>query len=98
MLHTFFRLMEIEPFLIAPGDDVLDTIRRVQPDIVLLDLDTPILQALEIAAHTRAQLPATGIIFMSSHPIAVPGALPLIAKPGECFEKLLQLMELVLEV
>jgi DNA-binding NtrC family response regulator len=99
MLHTFFRLMELEPSLIAPGDDVLATLRRVEPDVALLDLDTSILQALEIAAEIRSQLPTVGIIFMSNDPAAAPAAAaPLIAKPGECFEKLLQLMELVLEV
>lgn len=97
MLHTFFRLMDLEPSMIAPGSGALATIRRVQPDIALLDLDTPNLQALEMAAEIRAALPATGIIFMSNA-TPPPEAAPVVAKPGACFERLLALMEMMLEV
>lgn len=83
MLHTFFRLMDLEPSLIDPGPAAVPTIRRLQPHVLLLDLELPDLRALDIANQLDAVVP---IIYLSA------GDKP------RGFEDLLSLFERVLEV
>lgn len=83
MLHTFFRLMELEPSLIDPGPAAVPTIRRLRPHVLLLDLDLPDLRAVEIAREIDTAIP---IIYLSAPD-----------KPRG-FEDLLSLFERVLEV
>jgi DNA-binding NtrC family response regulator len=102
MLHTFLRLMELDCSLLPPeSDDVVATIRRRRPDILILDLDLPDLRALEIANAVRIHAQALPIIFLTDDdPIAAPSAVPIngpvMRKPGDRFEELLQLFEMVL--
>jgi DNA-binding response OmpR family regulator len=86
MLHTFFRLMELEPSLIEPDPAALPTLRRLRPDILLLDLDLPDLRALDIAREIGFPV---RIIYLSARG----GGFP---KPSS-FEDLLTLFEHVLE-
>lgn len=90
MLHTFFRVMELEPSLIAPDSDAVPTLRRLRPDVLLLDLDLPGLRALEIAREIGDAFP---IIYMSE----TPESAEVVRKPRK-FEELLRVMEAVLEV
>lgn len=83
MLHTFFGLMDLEPSLIDPGPAAAATLRRLHPDVLLLDLDLPDLRALDIAREFDGTLP---IIYLSAG-----------NKPST-FEELLGLFERVLEV
>jgi two-component system OmpR family response regulator len=96
MLHTFFRLMELEPSLVSPDSDAVPTISRLRPDVVLLDLDLPDLQALELARQIRTQLPAVPIIFATDEDPFLDVGDPVIRKPHDRFEDLLRLFELVL--
>lgn len=91
MLHMFFRLMELECSLISPASDVLDTVRRVDPDVVILDLDLPDLRSLELAREIRAP-----VIFVTDDESAAAAVAPVIRKPRDRFEELLRLMEMVL--
>ena len=100
MLHTFFRLMELDCFIVRPDRDAVPTLRRFAPDVLILDLDLPDLRALEIARELRA-LPI--ILLTSRDPQLVPIDAPVMRKPpvGEMadeFEELLRLFELVLAV
>lgn len=104
MLHTFFRLMEIDAVVIPPGEQpaeaVAATVCRLAPQAVLLDWDLPDLRALDIAREIRAAAPALVIVFTTRHPGA--GAPPIeratiTRRPGERFEELLFLLEVVLE-
>jgi len=83
MLHTFFGLMDLEPSLIEPGPAALPTLRRLRPDILLVDLDHPDLRALDLAREID---PAIPIIYLSAD-----------RKP-RTFDDLLGLFEKVLEV
>ena len=97
MLHTFFRLMELDCSLIAPDFQAVPTLRRLRPDVLLLDLDLPDLRALEIAREISRAKPPVPIIFMTeSHPEMVPFDAPVLRKPRDRFEELLRLFELVL--
>ena len=97
MLHTFFRLMELDASLVDPSDDPLATIRRLAPDVVILDLDCPELHAVEIAEELRGRI---GVILETAGelPASAPEGVSVIRKPQPQFEELLRLMELVLEV
>jgi FixJ family two-component response regulator len=97
MLHTFLRLMELDCSLISPETDVVATVRRQRPDILILDLDLPGLRALEIANEVHRTAHTLPIIFLTDDE---PGLLPLdgpvMRKPRDRFEELLRLFEMVL--
>lgn len=97
MLHTFFRLMELDCSLVTPESDVVPTVRRQHPDILILDLDLPDLRALDIAHEMRASDHALPIIFLTdSEPELLPVEGPVMRKPRDRFEELLRLFEMVL--
>ncbi len=99
MLHMFFSLMELECSLVPPFSDPIGTLRRLAPDVLILDLDLPDLRALEIARAVRVYDDALPIIFLSEDIDEIaPIAAPSMRKPHDRFEELLQLFELVLEV
>jgi CheY-like chemotaxis protein len=97
MLHTFFRLMELDCSLVPPDPDPVSTIRRLQPDVLIVDLDLPDLRALDIAREIRVNTPRMPIIFLTDDPDATLAFdAPLMRKPHDRFEELLRLFELVL--
>lgn len=97
LLHLFFRLLELECSLICPGSEAVPTLRRLQPDVLILDLDLPDRRALAIAGEVRALLPDLPIIYLSDSETPAEVA-PLMAKPHGRFEELLGLFEVVLAV
>ena len=96
MLHMFFRLMELECSLVEANSAAVPTIRRLEPDVLILDLDLPDLRALDIAREIRARIPRLPIIFLTTRDDAPAIASPLIRKPDGRFEELLRLFEVVL--
>ena len=95
MLHMFFRLMELECSIVRPDSDAVPTLRRLRPDVLILDLDLPDLRALDIARELRA----TPMILLTAHdPQLLPIDAPVMRKPDGVFEELLRLFELVLAV
>ena len=97
MLHTFFRLMELDCTLVAPDFQAVSTLRGLRPDVLIIDLDLPDLRALDIARetrHLRADLP---LIFLTDDtPPMIPFDAPVLPKPHDRFEELLRLLEIVL--
>ncbi|HEX8619153.1 MAG TPA: response regulator [Thermoanaerobaculia bacterium] len=97
MLHTFFRLMELDCSLIPPDFLAVPTVRRLSPDVVILDLDLPDLRALDIAHELRTTRPNLPLIFLSdASGRAIPFEAPVLPKPQDRFEELLRLLEIVL--
>jgi len=97
MLHTFFRLMEFEITLADPDSAVVDTIRRVAPPVVLLDLDLPDLRALELALEINEKCEGVEVIFTTARHAPAPAGALVVPKPTGRFEELLSLLEVVLE-
>ena len=92
MLHTFFRLMELDCSLVPPDFQAVSTVRRLQPDVLILDLDLPDLRSLELAREIR-----TPIIFVTEAELRLtPVDAPVIRKPRDRVEELLRLFEMVL--
>ncbi len=97
MLHTFFRLMELDCSLISPDFQAVSTVRRFEPDVLILDLDLPDLRALEIARETRRARADLPLIFLTDeNPQMIPFDSPVLPKPHGRFEELLRLLEIVL--
>jgi DNA-binding response OmpR family regulator len=93
MLHMFFRLMEFECSIVPPDANAVPTLRRLDPDVLLLDLDLPDLRALDIARELRR----CPIILLTAHdPQLAPIDAQVMRKPDGVFEELLRLFELVL--
>ena len=97
MLHMFFRLMELECSLLPCDEDPIPTLRRVRPDVLILDLDLPERRALSIARTVQASLPHLPIIYLSDLP-APEGVAPVVPKPHGRFEEMLGVLEAVLEL
>lgn len=95
MLHTFFRVMELECSVVRPDSNVVSTLRRLAPDVVILDLDLPDLRALDIA---RQLYDIPTILVTSSDPLLLPIDAPVMRKPRDRFEELLRLFEMVLDL
>ncbi|HEV7590476.1 MAG TPA: response regulator [Longimicrobium sp.] len=97
MLHTFFRLMELEAYLVKGDEVAVPTLSRLRPDVIALDLDLPNLRSLELARAIRRALPRVPLILMTDEPPKFDAFTgPVIAKPRAKFEELLRMFELVL--
>ena len=97
MLHMFFRLMELECSLLPCEQDPIPTLRRVSPDVLILDLDLPERRARRIAGDVRTCLPHLPIIYLSDFD-APEDIAPVVPKPHGRFEEMLGVLEAVLEV
>ena len=96
MLHMFFRLMELECSIVAPDANVIPTLRRLDPHVLILDLDLPDLRALDIARELRG---CPMILLTARDPQLIPIDAPVMRKPRDDeFEELLRLFELILAV
>lgn len=93
MLHTFFRLMDLESSLVDPDAEAAATIRRLRADVAVIDLDLPDLRALEIARELRSAEPSVGIVFCTERTPVPKGA---VAKARDSYERALALLERVL--
>lgn len=93
MLHTFFCVMELECSLVRPDANAVPTLRRLAPDVLILDLDLPDLRALEIARELRG-IPT--ILLTNCDPQLLPLDAPVMRKPRDRFEELLHLFEMML--
>lgn len=91
----FFRLMELECFIVRPDANVIPTLRRLAPHVLIVDLDLPDLRALDIARELRGH---PIILLTARDPQLVPIDAPVMRKPRDEFEELLRLFELVLAV
>ena len=57
------------------GADAIDKARKLQPDLILLDLNMPVMTGAEAASVIKAMLPRTKIILFSMHMDSVPRSL-----------------------
>ena len=53
------------------GDDAIERVKELRPDIVVLDIQMPRMNGIEAAEKIRDILPSTKIVFFSSHPLSL---------------------------
>jgi DNA-binding NarL/FixJ family response regulator len=51
----------------ATGEEGIALVRRAQPDVVLLDLDLPDLDGIQVAARLRREAPAVRIVVLTGY-------------------------------
>ena len=90
MLAALERL--IEPWCeivgtVASGTDALDSVARLQPDVLLVDINMPGLDGIEVCRRTVAAFPAVAVIILTAEVDAAlaraaheAGAIAAIAK------------------
>ncbi|HYM61780.1 MAG TPA: response regulator [Thermoanaerobaculia bacterium] len=99
MLHTFFRLIEMDSSLVEPDSAAAATICRLVPSAVVIDFDLPNLRAVEIFREIRRQMPGLPVVFLTAGdppPELTADRCVAIRKPLDDFEALLRLAEIIL--
>jgi DNA-binding NarL/FixJ family response regulator len=51
----------------ANGQEAIDLVTKIQPDLVVLDISMPVLNGLLAATAIRAAVPCTKIVMLSMH-------------------------------
>ncbi len=69
---TYLRTLEEAPNItvveaVADGQAAVAAAQRLQPDVVLLDIQMPKLNGIEAARQIRAALPKVGLVLISHH-------------------------------
>jgi len=60
------------------GEEAIEKVRALRPDIVLLDINMPVMNGVRAACEIRRIAPATKIVFLTAHaiPTVVHNILP----------------------
>lgn len=95
MRHVLTMRLSQEPDLevvgaVRDGMEALESIERLRPDVMTLDLQMPRLSGIEMLAHLRGRLPCAVVILSSTNPRDAEdtfraldlGALDFVAKPA----------------
>ncbi len=61
------RLRKIETESVFCGEDALLAVVRFQPDVVILDLDMPVMTGLEVLSQVKATDPSVELILLTGH-------------------------------
>ena len=51
----------------ANGQEAVDVVRRLKPDVLLLDLTMPVMTGMEAIPHVREASPETRIVILTMH-------------------------------
>ncbi len=51
----------------ADGEEALEMVRQLEPDVVLLDINLPNMNGLQVARHIKAELPNTAVIMLTAY-------------------------------
>jgi CheY-like chemotaxis protein len=65
-LEQMVEALGFEPILAADGAAAIQSFDEVHPSIVLLDINMPEVDGLEVCRHIRAASPETGIIIITA--------------------------------
>ncbi|TCJ89898.1 response regulator transcription factor [Nocardia alba] len=52
---------------VARGDEALDEVRRLAPDVAVIDIDLPGLDGIEVARQIMADMPAVRVLMLTTH-------------------------------
>ena len=61
------RLRELKVDTVYDGPQALDFIRRVEPDVIVLDLKMPGLHGIEVLREIKAKMPQIQVIILTGH-------------------------------
>lgn len=69
---SYLRILEATPHItvleaVGDGEAALEAAARLQPDVVLLDIQMPKLNGIEVAQRLRGLIPGVGIVIFSHH-------------------------------
>jgi DNA-binding NarL/FixJ family response regulator len=70
ILAGLVRLLEAEFDLVGAVEDgraALESVQRLKPDVIVLDISMPVLNGIDAAAQIRKVAPKTRIIFLTMH-------------------------------
>src|SRR5207249_3229578 len=51
----------------ADGEEALEKVRKVRPDIVLLDINMPVMNGIQAAYEIRRRSPSIKVVFLTLH-------------------------------
>lgn len=52
---------------VARGDEALEAVRRLVPDVAVLDVDLPGIDGIEVAGQINAHVPGVRVLMLTSH-------------------------------
>ncbi|MXY50212.1 MAG: response regulator transcription factor [Gemmatimonadetes bacterium] len=52
---------------VADGQDAIDTVKRLRPDVVVMDIDMPGINGIEATGHISASFPEIRVVMLSMH-------------------------------
>jgi len=88
----------------ANGREAIDQVRKLSPDVVILDISMPVMGGLEAAAEIRRLAPQTKILILTMHDsmqmrerARAAGADSFVVK-AESGRKLMQMVKFLLEI
>lgn len=61
------RLRKIEAESVFSGEDTMPAVARLQPDVIILDLDMPDMTGLEVLSQVKATDPSIEVILLTGH-------------------------------
>ncbi len=61
------RLRKIEAESVFSGKDTMPAVSRLQPDVIILDLDMPDMSGLEVLSQVKAADPSIEVILLTGH-------------------------------
>jgi DNA-binding NtrC family response regulator len=61
------RLRKIEAESVFSGEDTMPAVYRLQPDVIILDLDMPDMSGLEVLSQVKAADPSIEVILLTGH-------------------------------
>ncbi|MCK4641232.1 MAG: response regulator, partial [Candidatus Marinimicrobia bacterium] len=62
---TFFEDKGLEVFLAVNGKEALDNYEKIQPDIILSDIDMPVMDGFELVREIKSRKPEQKIVLMT---------------------------------
>ncbi len=76
--HVLARRFEIVG-LVSDGESLIDAARRLRPDVIVMDINMPLLTGLEAAGELRKAVNPPKFIFVTTHddPLVIDKALSL---------------------
>ena len=70
MLQTLIALLSEQCQVVghaSDGEAAIEEARRLKPDVVVLDINMPVMSGFDAARHIMADLPQVSIVFVSAH-------------------------------